>query len=103
MLATGDIQLSKNRSMKRPFKAINNLSFITLYRLQWIAIISLVWTAIQLLLYFRAFYSELRFDYPYIENVFSAYMLRVAIFICLSAIMAYLILVEWTVRFRNIS
>jgi adenylate cyclase len=103
MLATGDIQLSKKPSMKRLLKAINNLSFITLYRLQWIAIISLVWTAIQLLLYFRGFYSELRFDYPYTENIFSAYILRAAIFLCLSAIMAYLLLVEWTVRFRNIS
>jgi adenylate cyclase len=89
--------------MKRLLKAINNLSFITLYRLQWIAIISLVWTAIQLLLYFRGFYSELRFDYPYTENIFSAYILRAAIFLCLSAFMAYLLLVEWTVRFRNIS
>jgi adenylate cyclase len=89
--------------MKRLFKAISNLSFIALYRLQWIAIISLVWTAFELLLYYRAFYSELRFDYPYKENVISAYMLRAAIFLSLSAIMAYLILVEWTVRFRNIS
>jgi adenylate cyclase len=89
--------------MKRLLKVINNLSFITLYRLQWIAIISLVWTAIQLLLYFRGFYSELRFDYPYTENIFSAYLLRTVIFLCLSAVMAYLLLVEWTVRFRNIS
>jgi adenylate cyclase len=103
MLATGDIQLSKNPSMKRLFKVINNLSFITLYRLQWIAIIAMVWTGIELLLYYRGFYSELRFDYPYKENVYSAYLLRSAIFLCLSALMAYLILVEWTVRFTNVS
>jgi adenylate cyclase len=103
MFATGDIQLSKNPSMKRLFKAINNLPFIALYRLQWIAIISVVWTGFELLLYYRAFYSELRFDYPYKENFLSAYLLRAAIFLSLSAIMAYLILVEWMVRFRNIS
>src|SRR5689334_2014305 len=103
MLATGDIQLSKNQSMKRLLKAINNLPFITLYRLQWITIISLVWTAIGLLLYYRGFYSELRFDYPYKENVHAAYMLRAAIFLSLSALMAYLILVEWTARFTNVS
>lgn len=89
--------------MKRLFRALNNLTFIALYRLQWIAIISLVWTGIELLLYYRAFYSELRYDYPYTENIFSAYMLRAAIFLSLSAIMAYLVLVEWTVRFRNLS
>jgi len=89
--------------MKRLFKAINNLPFITLYRLQWITIISLVWTAIGLLLYYRGFYSELRFDYPYKENVHGAYLLRAAIFLCLSAFMAYLILVEWTARFTNVS
>lgn len=89
--------------MKRLLKVINNLSFITLYRLQWISIISLVWTAIGLLLYYRGFYSQLRFDYPYQENIYSAYMLRAAIFLCLSALMAYLILVEWTARFTNVS
>ncbi|MEO5562986.1 MAG: hypothetical protein ABIR18_06110, partial [Chitinophagaceae bacterium] len=89
--------------MNRLQKAMNSLSFIALYRLQWIGLISLMWTGIQLLLYYRAFYSELRYDYPYTENVFSAYMLRAAILLCLSALMAYLLLVELRIRYRNVS
>jgi adenylate cyclase len=103
MLATGNIQLPKNSSMNWFRRAIGKLSFIALYRLRWIAIISFSWTAIELLLYYRIFYSEIRYDHPYYENVFSAYMLRAVILLCMNAVMAYMILVELRVRFRDIS
>jgi adenylate cyclase len=89
--------------MKRILKLVNNLSFIAAYRLKWIAMITVIWTVVQLLLYYRAFYSEIRYDYPYNENVLSAYLLRAIIILCLSALMSYLLLVEWRVRYRNVS
>jgi adenylate cyclase len=82
-------------------KAFNKLSFIGVYRLKWIVIISVSWTAIGLLLYYRTFFSESRYN-PYIENILSAYVLRAVILLCLSAIIAYLMLVELRGRFRKI-
>jgi adenylate cyclase len=84
-------------------RVINKFSFIILYRLRWIAIIAASWTAIQLLLYFRAFYSEIRYDYPYTENNFSPYLLRAVILLCLNSLMAYMLLVELRVRYRSVS
>jgi adenylate cyclase len=89
--------------MKRIQKVINNMSFITLYRLRWVALIALSWTLIELLLYYRAFFSEIRYDYPFSENIFSAYLLRAVILLVLSSVMAWLLLVEWRVRYRNMS
>jgi adenylate cyclase len=88
--------------MKRLLKVVSNLSFIALYRLRWIAVISISWTAVQLLLYYRVFFTGAD-SYPYVENTFSAYILRAVILICVSSLMAYLILVELRVRYRNFS
>jgi len=84
-------------------KAINHLSFLALYRLRWIVIIALSWTLIGLLLYYRVFFSGTDHDYPYTENIFSAYLLRAVIFLFFSSLMAYLLLVGLRIRFRNIS
>ena len=89
--------------MNRLQKVMNNLSFITLYRLRWVGIIALSWTLIELLLYYRAFFSEIRYDYPFAENIFSAYFLRAVILLCFSSIMAWLMLVEWRIKYRNMS
>lgn len=84
-------------------RGMNSLSFITLYRLRWIAVISVSWTLIELLLYYRVFLTGGGANYPYSENFFSAYFLRAVILICLNSLMAYLLLVELRVRFRNVS
>jgi adenylate cyclase len=89
--------------MNRLQRVINKLSFIALYRLRWIVIISVSWTAIELLLYYRAFFSEIRYDHPYSENVFSAYLLRAVILLCFSSVMGYMLLVELRTRFRDFS
>lgn len=89
--------------MNRLQKAIGNLSFIALYRLKWIMIISLIWTGVELLLYYRVFYSEIRYDYPYNENYFSAYLLRAVILLSIGAIMAFLMLVELRVRYLHLA
>jgi adenylate cyclase len=89
--------------MNKVQKAINKLSFLALYRIRWILIISVTWTAIEILLYYRAFYSEIRYDYPYTENIPSAYMLRIVILLCLNSLMAYLVMIGLHIKFRNSS
>jgi adenylate cyclase len=88
--------------MKGLQKAVSSLSFIALYRLRWIAVIAISWTAIQLLLYYRVFFTGAD-GYPYVENTFSAYFLRAVILLCISSLMAYLILVELRVQYRHFS
>lgn len=87
--------------MKAIHKIINHLSFIAVYRLRWIVVIACSWTLVQLLLYYRAFALGVSHDFPYKEDVFSAYLLRAVILLCISSLMAYLMLVELRVRFRN--
>lgn len=82
-------------------KIINQLSFIAVYRLRWITLISVSWTVIGLLLYYRSFVLGIGHDFPYNENTFSAYLLRAIILLGFSAGMAYLLLAELRVRFRN--
>lgn len=89
--------------MKVVHKIVKQLSFITLYRLRWITIITVSWTIVHLLLYARAFFLGAGASYPYTENTFSAYLLRGIILLCLNALMAYLLLVELRFRFRNFS
>jgi adenylate cyclase len=89
--------------MKKLQRAMNNLSFLAVYRLRWIAVIAISWTLIQLLLYYRVFFTGAHDYYPYRENIFSAYLLHGVVLFFLSALMAYLMLVEWRVRFRNVS
>lgn len=81
---------------------MSKLSFIALYRLRWIAVIALTWTTIELLLYFRIFFTR-TIDYPYEENTTTAYLLRGIILLSITSLMAYLMLVEWRVRYRNVS
>jgi adenylate cyclase len=103
MLPAGNIRLSKKPQVKGIQKAMNHLSFIALYRLRWIVIISVSWTLIELFLYTRSFFSGAGYEHPYAENTFSAYLLRTVILLCLTSLMAYLLLVEFRVRFRNFS
>jgi adenylate cyclase len=103
MLPAGNIRLSKKPQVKGFQKALNHLSFIALYRLRWIVIISISWTVIELFLYTRSFFSGSGYEHPYAENSFSAYLLRSIILLCLTGLMAYLIMVELRVRFRNFS
>jgi adenylate cyclase len=84
-------------------KIVSRLSFTALYRLRWITLVSVSWTVVQLLLYYRAFVLGTSVKYPYAENVFSAYLLRSVILLFLTALMAWLLLVELRVRFRNYS
>lgn len=102
MLSTGDIQVSKKPGVKSIQKGMN-LSFMTLYRLRWIIIIALSWTLIETLLYARVFLEGMNGEYPYHENFFSAYLLRTVILLSFSALMAYLLLVELHIRFRDAS
>ncbi|MET0394865.1 MAG: adenylate/guanylate cyclase domain-containing protein [Chitinophagaceae bacterium] len=87
--------------MKAIHKIMNHLSFIALYRLRWIALISVSWTVTGLLLYYRAFVLGAGHDFPYSENTVAAYLLRAVILFCFSAFMAYLLLTELRFRFRN--
>jgi adenylate cyclase len=89
--------------MKRLQKLVSNLSFITVYRLRWMVLIAFSWTLIELLLYFRAFFSEIRYDYPFSENIFSAYLLRAIILLCFSSLMGWFLLIEWRLGYRNMS
>lgn len=89
--------------MRRSQRIMSSFSFITLYRLRWVLVISFSWTIIGLLLYYRVFYAGIRENYPYTENIFTAYLLRGIILFFLSALMAYLILIEWRVRYRHLS
>lgn len=103
MLPAGNIRLSKKPQVKGIQKAMNHLSFIALYRLRWIVIIAVTWTVIELFLYTRSFFSGSGYEHPYSENSFAAYLLRSIILLCLTGLMAYLIMVELRVRFRNFS
>ncbi|MEO8403725.1 MAG: adenylate/guanylate cyclase domain-containing protein [Chitinophagaceae bacterium] len=79
------------------------MSFISQYRLRWLLIIAFSWTAVELLLYGRVFMQGVGADYPYLENTFSAYFLRAVILLSFSALMAYMLLVDLRIRYRNIS
>ena len=103
MLTVENIQLSENAPVKGTSKIFKRLSFLTFYRLRWIVLISIVWTIIWLLLYYRMFYTEMRYNYPYTENDLSAYFIRAIILLLFSALMAYLLLIELRVLYRNIS
>lgn len=103
MLPAGNIRLFKKPQVKRFQKAVNHLSFIALYRLRWILIISISWTLIELFLYTRSFFSGAGYEHPYTENSFSAYLIRTIILLCMTALMAYLIMVEFRIRFRSFS
>lgn len=102
MLTAANIYLSKKSYMKRLQKVVSNLSFIALYRLRWIAVIAISWTAVQLLLYYRVFFTGAD-GYPYVENTISAYILRAVILFCISSLMAYIIMVELRVRYRHLA
>src|SRR5688572_10863841 len=103
MLPAGNIRLFKKPEVKGFQKALNRLSFIAVYRLRWITIIALSWTIIELLLYARSFLAGTGYDHPFTENTFHAYLLRAIILLCMTSLMAYLLLVELRVRFRNFS
>lgn len=88
--------------MTRLQKAMSNLSFMAQYRLRWIAVIAVTWTAIELLLYYRVFFTGAD-GYPYVENSFGAYFLRAVILLCITSLMAYMMLVELRIRYRHVS
>jgi len=64
-------------------------------------VISLAWTVVDLFLYFRNVSSGSDIDYPYQENVLSAYLLRAVIFLMVSFLMSWLLLRELKIVFRN--
>lgn len=82
-------------------KRIKISSPLARYRLRRILVISLAWTVIDLFLYFRNVSSGADIDYPYRENVLSAYLLRSGIFLGVSILMSWLLLRELKVIFRD--
>jgi adenylate cyclase len=74
---------------------------IVRYRLRRILLISMAWTVIDLFLYFRNVSSGSDIDYPYQENILSAYLLRSGIFLAVSILMSWLLLRELKIIFRN--
>lgn len=83
------------------WKKIRISSPVTRYRLKRIFLISLAWTIVDLVLYFRNVSSGSDADYPYQENILSAYLLRAAIFLGVSFLMSWLLLRELKIIFRE--
>jgi adenylate cyclase len=71
------------------------------YRTRRILITSLAWTVVDLFLYFRNVSSGSDMDYPYQENILSAYLLRAGIFLAVSFLMSWLLLRELKIIFKN--
>jgi adenylate cyclase len=82
-------------------KAIKISSPIARYRIRRVLVISLAWTVVDLFLYFRNVSSGSDMDYPYQENVLSAYLLRSGIFLAVSFLISWLLLGELKIIFRN--
>jgi len=82
-------------------KVIQISSPIARYRLRRVLVISLSWTVVDLFLYFRNVSSGSDIDYPYQENVLSAYLLRSGIFLAVSFLISWLLLRELKIIFRN--
>jgi len=83
------------------FKSINIASALARYRIRRALIISLAWTVVDLFLYYRNVSSGSDIEYPYQENVLSAYLLRSGIFLAVSFLMSWLLLRELKIVFRN--
>src|SRR5688572_33303708 len=82
-------------------KSIKISSPLARYRTRRILIISLAWTVVDLFLYFRNVSSGSDMDYPYQENILSAYLLRAGIFLAVSFLMSWLLLRELKIIFKN--
>ena len=82
-------------------KSINIASALARYRIRRALIISLAWTVVDLFLYYRNVSSGSDIDYPYQENIFSAYLLRSGIFLAVSFLMSWLLLRELKIVFRD--
>lgn len=82
-------------------KSIQVSSPVARYRIRRILVISLAWTVVDLFLYFRNVSSGSDMDYPYQENILSAYLLRAGIFLAVSFLMSWLLLRELKIIFRN--
>ena len=82
-------------------KTIKISSPIARYRIRRVLVISLAWTVVDLFLYFRNVSSGSDIDYPYQENVMSAYLLRSGIFLAVSFLISWLLLRELKIIFRN--
>jgi adenylate cyclase len=82
-------------------KSINIASALARYRIRRALIISLAWTVVDLFLYYRNVSSGSDIDYPYQENILSAYLLRSGIFLAVSFLMSWLLLRELKIVFRD--
>lgn len=81
-------------------KRIRISSPVARYRIRRIFVISLVWTIVDLFLYFRNVSSG-DISYPYQENVLPAYLLRAGIFFIISFLMSWLLLRELKIIFKG--
>lgn len=82
-------------------KSIQVSSHVARYRIRRIVLISIAWAGIDLFMYFRNVYTRDDIDYPYLENTFSAYLLRFCIVLPGSLLMSWLMFRQLIFFFRK--